>query len=377
MKKIIIPILVLFMVGCGAKSGSEDKNAELTRLKTELNEIQNKIAKLESEIESENKSSNASSFKFPVVVKKLTLEHFNHFIEVTGNIEAVNAAYISSEIPGQIVEIYVKEGDRVDKDQTLVKLNTNTIEKSIDEVKTSLELATTIFNKQKNLWDQKIGSEVDYLTAKNNKESLERKLESLNAQLDLAYIKAPFPGIVDDIILKEGELVMPGVQIMQMVNLDQLYINADVAERYLPVIRKGDKVSLSFPTFPELNTEVPIYRVGNIIDLQNRTVNIQVFVNNTHEKLKPNGLAVIQINDYATDEALVVPSIIIKQDMKGSFLYILKKEGKKTVAKKRYVKSGVFYKDQSMIVEGLKVGDRVIVEGYNQISDGSEVYIKK
>ena len=376
MKKIIIVAIVLFMAGCGSTPDNGAKKAELAELKTELNEIQNKIAALEKELVGEQDEQSSGSYKFPVVVKDLKLEPFNHFIEVSGTIEALNIAYISSEIPGQIKEIYIKEGDRVEENQLLAKLNTNSIEKSIEELKTSLELATIIYQKQKNLWDQKIGSEVDYLTAKNNKESLERKLESLNVQLDLAFIKAPFKGIINDIILKKGELSSPGMQILQLVNLNKLYINADVAETYLPVIHKGDKVELIFPSYPELSISTPIHRIGNVIHPLNRTINIQLQINNKNEKLKPNGLAIIQINDFSSDNAIVVPSIIIKQDMKGSFLYVAKKLNKKWIAKKRYVKQGISFIDQSMITEGLGAGEKVIIEGYNQISDGSGIEMK-
>ncbi len=376
MRKIIIVALVLFMIACGSTSNTESKKAELANLKTELNEIKNKITTLENELANDKNNSSTTAYKTPVIIKELSFEKFNHYIEVSGNIEAVNIAYISPELGGQIKEIYVKEGERVHKGQKLAKLNSSTIDKNIDELNTAIEYATIIFEKQKKLWDQKIGSEIDFLTAKNAKEGLEDKLGSLKAQSELLIIKAPFEGIIDDIIQKEGELAAPGVQMMQLVNLSKLYINADVAESYLPVIRKGDRVELSFPNYPDLAMTVPVHRIGNIIHPQNRTINLQLQFNNKNEQLKPNGLAIIQINDYSTDEALIVPSIVIKQDVKGSFLYVVKKQGKSLVAKKQYVKSGVFYKEQSMIISGLKTGDKVIVEGYNQISDGSEIEVK-
>jgi len=376
MKKIIIIALVLFMASCGSSSDNESKKAELTDLKTELNAIKDKISSLEKELANNPNNKVNQVYKTPVSIKEVNFEPFNHFIEVSGNIEAVNAAYISPEMGGQIKEIFVKEGDRVNKGQKLAKLNSSTIDKNINELNTALEYASIIFDKQKKLWDQKIGSEIDFLTAKNTKEGLEDKLETLKAQLELLIIKAPFDGIIDDIIQKEGELAAPGAQMMQLVNLKKLYVNADVAEIYLPVIRKGDKVELSFPSFPELAKIAKIHRVGNIIHPQNRTVNIQLKVNNKNEVLKPNGLALIEINDYSTDEALIVPSIVIKQDVKGSFLYVVKNQGKSILAEKKYVQSGVFYKDQSMIINGLSVGDKVIVEGFNQISDGSEIEVK-
>lgn len=373
MKKIIIIALVLFMASCGSSSDNESKKAELANLKTELSEIKDKISSLEKDFANDKNSKQL--YKTPVRIKEVRFEKFDHFIEVSGTVEAVNAAFISPEMGGQIKEIYVNEGDRVSKGQLLARLNSSTIDKNIDELNTGLNYASIIFGKQKKLWDQKIGSEIDYLTAKNAKEGLEAKLESLKAQLELLVIKAPFDGIIDDIIQKVGELAVPGAQMMQLLNLNKLYINADVAETYLPFIHKGDKVELSFPTFPELAMNVSIHRIGNVIHPQNRTVNMQLKINNNKEQLKPNGLAIIQINDFSTDKALIVPSIVIKQDLKGSFLYILKKGGKSFVAEKKYVQAGIFYKDQSMIISGLNAGDKVIIEGYNQISDGSAIEV--
>lgn len=375
MKKLIIAVLMLGLAGCGPKSDNEAKKAELASLKTELNTIQNRIELLEKELENSQDSKSIQSYKSLVTIKELKPEPFNHYIEINGNVEAVNAAFISPEMSGQIKNIYVKEGEHVNEGKLLAKLNTSMIEKSMDEINTGLKLATTIFTKQKNLWDQNIGSEIDYLTAKNTKEALEDKLETVKAQLDLAFIKAPFDGIIDNVIQKEGELATPGMQMMELVSLAKLNINADMAESYLPFVHKGDKVELSFPSFPELDMEVPIHRIGNIINPNNRTVSIQLQINNKNGMLKPNGLALIRINDFSSDATLVVPSIIIKQDIKGSFLYVAEQANSLLVSKKKYVKTGVSFKDQTMIVEGLSVGEKVIIEGYNLISDGSEIKI--
>ncbi|PKP35177.1 MAG: hypothetical protein CVU00_03460 [Bacteroidetes bacterium HGW-Bacteroidetes-17] len=375
MKKLIIAVLMLGLASCGSKSDSEAKKAELASLKTELNTIQNRIEALEKELENAQDAKSIQSYKSLVTIKELKPESFNHFIEINGNVEAVNAAFISPEMSGQIKNIYVKEGEYVNEGKLLAKLNTSMIEKSMDEINTGLKLATTIFTKQKNLWDQNIGSEIDYLTAKNTKEALEDKLETIKAQLDLAFIKAPFDGIIDNVIQKEGELATPGMQMMELVSLAKLNINADMAESYLPSVHKGDKVELSFPSFPELDMVVPIHRIGNIINPNNRTVSIQLQINNKNGMLKPNGLALIRINDFSSDATLVVPSIIIKQDIKGSFLYVAEQANSLLISKKRYVKTGASFMDQTMIVEGLSVGEKVIIEGYNLISDGSEIKI--
>lgn len=349
MKKIIFILTIAILSGCGSAS--------------------------ENETEKTSAQPKATAYQIPVSVKTLATEKFNHYIEISGTIEAINIAFISPEMNGQIKEILVREGDRVIKDQPLVKLNTSILNNQIKEVEKALELAAIVYTKQENLWNQKIGSEIAFLTAKNGKESLERSLETLNSQLDLGLVKSPFDGIVDDIILKVGELAVPGSQLMQIVNLDNLYINADLAETYLSSVKKGDKVDLSFAAYPDLNMVTPIYRIGNIIHPMNRTINIQLQIKNKNEMLKPNGLAIIKINDFSSEKALVVPSLILKQDTKGSFLYVAAKKNTGWIAQKRYVQIGVSFEDQSMIESGLAEGEKVIIKGFTQTTDGSAIKI--
>ncbi len=375
MKKVLFILVVIFLTGCASSDNDQTKSKELINLKSELLSIQTKISQLEKELGANNQASAEQSIAIPVTIKELQAETFNHYFDVSGSIEAAKSAFISPELNGQIQKIYVEEGQRVKKGDLLAKINTSVIESNISGIETGLNLATVVFEKQQKLWNKNIGSEIDYLTAKNTKEGLEDQLATLQAQLDLASIKAPFDGIIDNIIQKEGDLAVPGMQLLQLVNLEKIYINADIAETYLPVIHKGDKVDLSFPVFPEIKLKETIYRISNVIHPQNRTVKMQLRINNQKEMLKPNGMAIIRVNDFSSDTALVVPSIVIKQDMTGSFLYVAKQENGTWLAKKKYVKTGVTYIDQSLITEGLDIGDRVIVEGYNQVSDGSVIKI--
>ncbi len=371
MKNTLFILLIAFLASCASTDNKQSKQDELSKLKADLLTTQQKITQIESELEATQESGDNGSIAIPVSVKEIQAEEFNHFFEVSGSIEAAKTAFISPELNGQIKKIYVEEGQRVKSGELLAKINTSILESSISGVETGLEMASIVFEKQQKLWDQKIGSEIDYLTAKNAKEGLEDQLATLNVQLEQAFIKAPFDGIIDNIFLKEGDLASPGMQLMQLVNLNKLYINADIAENYLPVIHKGDLVKVDFPVFPDLTLNEPIVRISNIIDAQNRTVSIQLRINNNNEKLKPNGLAIIRINDFSSEDAMVVPSIVIKQDMSGSFLYLAKQVENKWVAEKRSVKAGITYKDQSLITEGLSIGEMVIVKGYNQVTDGS------
>lgn len=370
-KGIYVLGIAVLITSC---SGSGDDKKEILKTKKEeLKELKAEIDKLKSEIVD---TSDAGAYAVPVEVKKMIPEVFHHVIEVSGEVEARYQALVSPEINGQIQTIHVEEGDRVSKGQTLVSLKTDVTQKSIDEVKTGLELATTMYEKQKELWEQKIGSEVQYLQAKNQKESLEGKLETLKAQLRMAIVTAPFSGIVDEIYRKKGELAGPGMQLIQLVNLKQLNINAKVSESYLADIHKGDTVTVEFPSFPKIKLHEPIYRIGNVIDPGSRTIKVQVRLQNNDEILKPNLMSVLHINDYTADSAMVVPSIIVKKDLKGYFLFVAENKEGEIHASKRYVEPGKSYKDETEILSGLKPDDMVIVTGYNLVSTGTTVEIQ-
>jgi len=208
---------------------------------------------------------------------------------------------------------------------------------------------------------------------KTNKESMEKNLQTLKLQLDLSKVYAPFSGVVDKILQKEGELAIPGVRIIQLVNLSELYISSDVSQSYLSSIKLGDKAKITFPTYPDLELESTIMQKGNIIDASNRTFKIKFKISNTSGNLKPNSLAVINLKDYENDTALVVPSQVINKDITGFYLFVVKEENNKKYAKKVYVKTGIYNNTNTIVTSGLATGDVVIVDGYSLVSDGTEI----
>lgn len=373
MKKLIIIFAIAIISACSSKvdnlNNAEEIENQISEYKKQVNDLNKKIFELEKELA--GMSDDIKSI--PVTAKTLAFEPFNHYIEVNGSVEAINAAYISPEINGQIKEIYVQEGDYVTKGQLLIRINSSILENSINEVKTSLELAKTVYEKQKQLWDKNIGSEMDYLQAKNNKEALENKLQTLQSQLDLAMVKAPIDGIVDVISVKEGEMAMPGMQMVQIINLNDLYVNADVSEAYLTKVKKGESVLLEFPSYPDVSMKVPVYRIGNMVKPANRTFEVQLKIKNTNGLIKPNVLAKIKINDFTEEQALIVPSLIIKQDLQGTYVYTINPAD--MTAQKVYVQTGMSYLGNTMIAGGLKQGEQVIIEGFNRISVGTKVNI--
>jgi RND family efflux transporter MFP subunit len=371
--------IILFLASCGNNKNDdlENKKSQLAKYQSEFNDLKLKIATLEKEIAALDTSSNKQEEGVLVETKLIQPEKFEHFFEISGTVATDENISLSAEAAGQIKTIFVKEGQKVSAGQTLVKLNTATIESSIEEVKTALELATTVYERQKKLWEQKIGSEIQYLQAKNNKESLEQKLKTLQTQLALSIIKAPIEGIVDEIYRKEGEMVMPGTPVLQLVNLNNMKMIADVSEIYVKSVKKGDTAIAYFPSLGIENIKAVINRTSNVINLKNRTFKVEVSLPNKDQVLKPNAIGMLRIKDFEADSSFVVPSNIISRDSKGEYLYILKEEGGKKVARKTYVNTGKSSGGKTIIIDGITLNDKVIIAGYNEVSDGAIVKIKQ
>lgn len=339
----------------------------------------NKIVKIDAKIRAlENKMTARNQKKLiPVAVKEIEPETFNHYIITYGEVEAKNFAMISPEMNGRIETIHVSEGMRVKKGELLVSLNTDAIDKQIKGVKSGLDLATKTFNKLDTLWKQNIGSEIDYLSAKNSKQTLESQLETLIAQKRMAQIRAPFNGIVDKIYPKEGEIAGPGMPVIEFVNLKKLTITADVSEAFVDKINKGQMAELSFASFPDYSVKTPIIRVSKVINSASRTFEIEMEVDNPGEKIKPNLVSTIKIKDFTSDNAFVVPSLAVMKDITGNYVYTVEHKDKKTIVNKKYITTGLSYEQNTMVAKGLKQNDQVIVKGYHLVSAGVPVNVVK
>ena len=269
----------------------------------------------------------------------------------------------------------VKEGDNVAAGTVLAKLNTSIILSNIEELENQIALAQTVYDRQARLWENKIGSEIQYLQAQNNLNALKKKRETAYAQLDMSVIKAPFSGVVDRLHQKTGELAAPGQPILTMVNMREMKVKADVSENYVQAVRPNANVDIEFPSFG-MTTSAPIRSVSNIINPANRSFQVEVRVPNSTGVLKPNGIATLKIKDFEADSAYVVPAISIGKDAKGDFLYVVSEAEGELKATKKYVSTGRSSKGQTMVTEGLSSGDKVVVEGYNEVANGDLVRIQ-
>lgn len=375
MRKLVYVLGLMVLVASCSQEPQDMESAQkkISEYKMQIVDIENKIEALENKFNTDSKKQSS------ILVGTLDLKptKFVNYVEVTGNIEAQNEALVSPEINGQIEDILVKEGEHVTKGQLLFSLKTDVIERNIAEIKTSLSLATTLYEKQKQLWNQKIGSEIQYLQSKNNKESMEKRLSTLNAQLNMANVRAPFSGYVEEIFQKTGEIASPGRQVLQLVNLDDLKVTADVSEAYLPKLKKGNDLNISFPTFPNLSVDSKISYVGYVINPNNRTVKIQANIKNESQELKPNIIANIQFKEFEKDSSIVIPSIIIKNDAEGhKYVYVAKKVNDNEVATKKFITTGRDYGNKTLILSGLNFGDRLIYQGYNTVKNGSLIHTK-
>lgn len=370
---LIFPVLALLIQGCSANEASDEKEMKKEQLENyqeELKELQKKIATLEAELNT-GTPSNAVN----VEVSTLQPVTFEQFIEATGTVSTDQNIIVSPETSGIIQSISATEGDEVKKGQILARLNTESLQQSIEEVKVNLQMATTLFERRKNLWEQNIGSEVEYLQSESNMMSLQRKLQGLEAQLDMAVVRAPISGIIDDLMQKQGEMSGPAIPFARIVNLEDVYITANVSEEYLNKINSGDSVKVFFPVLGTEKT-ARVFRTSAVIDPDSRTFSIRANLNNPDLLLQPNLMGEMKMRISRIPDALVVPSILVKKDFNGEFIFVSQDENGTPVARKRYITSGIKNNNNTVVTKGLEEGSKIITKGYGQVTDGSPLNIK-
>jgi membrane fusion protein, multidrug efflux system len=368
MKKLFFVALISVIVACG-KSGSSDKKTELENLKKEQAALKEKITKLEKELAAGD-SSRDDKIKI-VGVTPMAKQPFIHYIEVQAKVEGDEDVDISAESMGTVTSVLVKAGDKVSKGQVLATLDDKMMQQSIAEVRTQLDLATTVYNRQKNLWDKKIGSEVQYLQAKANKESMEKRMSSMQEQWDKTRIKSPINGTVDEVSVKIGQSVAPGMPAVRVVNLSSLKVKGEVAESFISKVKTGSPVSIYFPD-DDKEIKTKLSYSGQVINKLNRTFNVEVRLDAKETNVHPNQIVVLRIADY-TSTAFVVPVGSIQKSSDGEFVYMAANENGKLVAKRKVVTSGFTYNGMAEIKNGLAEGDKVITNGYQNVIEGDPI----
>lgn len=342
-------------------------------LKTILNKIEGQLSDLERQINQRD-----STIHFPLVtVYEVRPMVFRHYFEIYGNVQSDQVATLYAENSGNVEKIAVREGEQVRQGQVLVSLDTEIADKNIAELQTSLDLATTLYQKQKRLWNQNIGSEVQYLEAKNRKESLENQLATLREQRGKSTVKAPFDGVVDKIFPKVGEMAGGQNPVVRMVSLKNLYATADVSERYAGDVTTGDSVMVVLASKDTMITEVT--RVGSFINPSNRTFEIRIDLPDSLSLLRPNSLLRLKVNDLTVRNALVVPTNLVMQDGSGDdFVYVIQRSeghGDHPVAVKRKIELGPSQNSFALVKKGLSPGESVIDQGSRSVQTDEPVKI--
>jgi len=365
-------IISLFLVGCSATTPDEDKSARLEKLKEQQADVTKEIQKLQSELAKKNPDSLSNVRAKDVAVSALTLQKFDHYIQTQGHVESQNNVMVSAESMGVVKSVSVTEGQQVSKGQTLAQVDNSIIARNIESMEAQLELATSVYERQKNLWDQKIGTEMQFLQAKTNKESLEKQLASLREQNNKTRIKAPIGGTVDAVFAKVGENLSPGMPAVRVVNTSDLKIQARISEAYVTDIKKGNNVIVNIS---ELNKQIiaKVTFVSKTIDLLSRTFNVEVALPSNPD-LRPNMTATIRVVFDSNPTALVVPVNVIQEINDEKVVYIAEKRGNHTVATRKVITVQGVYGNLAEI-RGLNAGDQLITVGYQGLNDGDFVKI--
>ncbi|NQW28420.1 MAG: efflux RND transporter periplasmic adaptor subunit [Flammeovirgaceae bacterium] len=358
----------LITFSCQNKKEPSDKLEKLNLLKTQLKEIENEITTIETELQMSGELEVLAVNEIKVTALKVEEEIFQHKTDLRAGVASRSNVLLTSELMGRIATINVSEGQRVAGGELLITLNAQVLKDNIAEVKTQLDLAQIIFEKQTNLWEQNIGTEIQYLQVKSNAESLERRLKTMQSQLNMSRIYAPFEGVIDQVIAKVGEFSQPGMPLLRLVNPASMYLQAAASEVFLGKFEVGDSVQITFPIQNKQLYSI-VTAVGQVIDGQNRTFQLEVQLPKVDFFVKPNQVVVLQLVDYENTHALTVPSKLIQTDNRGTFIYVIEGESGKRIAKKAHIETGISFKNKTEIVSGLARGQWVADKGYRELSE--------
>jgi RND family efflux transporter MFP subunit len=369
-------IAATLVVSCGEKNNNQTVDQLITaknnkELQARKAAIQADLAKIEAALATLNVR------KEEALVSVATLKDtvFNHYLDIQGSVETKENILIQPEMPGTLVALNVKAGQRVSKGQLLARVDDGGSSQQVASLETQYQLAKTTFERQKNLWSQKIGSEIQYLQAQTQMLSLQRSVAQAKAMLSKTEIRAPFSGTIDEVFVERGQVVSAGPQgLMRIVNLNNMYVSTSIPESYIGKLKVGTQVDV-FLTSLNKNYKGKVRQIGNFINPNNRSFGIEVSIPNPENLLRPNQVAKLKVIDYTVKNAIVVPSNVVQEDGKGNqFVFVAaNSNGKTATAKKTMVTVGKSSDNLTEILSGLNANDIIVIEGVNTISEGMKL----
>ena len=368
---VISLLLGIGWMGCGAPE-AENPQQLVENYRKQIEELQNKIALLEADMVEDEPTEKGVYVRVAEVMSR----SFEVTVDAIGKLQPENEALLAPEQPGRLTQILVKEGAYVQKGTLLARTNTQAVERQIASLKVQLELAATLYEKRQRLWQEKVGSEIELLQAKSNKENLEQQQKALQAQYQMGQIKAPFAGIIETIDRRIGELCGGTSPFGILVNTQKLKLYADISEIYLPTIHKGDPVQIYFPTLTDSLTAF-ISRISSRVDGVMKTIRIRINLSNRQGKFKPNMSCSVRLTTYKKEQAIVVPTILLRSDFNGEYLFLAVETSQGLKAKKQYIQKGQTFEGQTEILYGVKEGDFILSDGYDNVADGVPLLLKR
>lgn len=372
---IILSILTLAVSACGGKKAGnlEEKKGELASIRKEISSLQERARALETEIATLDTTATDGKLKL-VEVLDVKPELFQGYVEVQGTVDAEQSTIATAQMPGVITRVAASVGQQVSAGQVLAEIDNSLMKQQVAQAQQQLDFLTTLYLKQKSLWEKGIGTEVQYLSAKNQKEAMEKNLAAAKEQLNMTYIKSQISGTIESVDVKIGQTAAPGMPLFRVVNMSGVKVVSSIAETYVSKINKGDAVKIHFPDLKKDKVGFVSF-VSRVIDPMNRSFRCEAKLTDVTD-LRPNMLAVVKVTDYEQKNAIAVPVNVIQNTGSGAELFVIENQkGNQWTAKHRSVKIGRNSGEKVEILEGLKAGDRIITNGFQGLSDGQLVQI--
>ncbi|MEZ4777874.1 MAG: efflux RND transporter periplasmic adaptor subunit [Flavobacteriaceae bacterium] len=381
---LLIFISSITLIACGDKAKTTEEiigTGNLQEIRTKRAEIVAQQTAIHEELQliDEAISTLDTVKKVPLITSFTAKEEvFNHFFEVQGNVTTKDLLVLTPEYNGILTNVLVKEGQKVSKGQLLARIDDGGLGQQLAQLEIQADLAKTTYERQKRLWDQKIGSEIQYLQAKSNYDAQAKAVTQMQQQVAKTTVKAPFSGTIDDVITEQGSVVAAGqTPLFRIVNLSNMYIETEVPESYIKDITKGKKVKAEFPVLGK-TFEAQVRQASDYINPANRTFKVEVDVPSKDQAIKPNLTAKLQINDYTNEKAILIPQSIISENAEGEqYIYIIndKNSENEGIAKKIIITTGKTQGDVIEVLTGLTSGTEIIKEGARSVKDNQPVKV--